>query len=137
MAGIATHLIISGVLFIVITVISRKWYYGASAFLGHLMPDIIKFGITGISIGSFSYREILKHQLYYTLDHYTGSYFAGYFFWIMLIVFSVLMFSMLVAFKSVKKQRAKDIVISITLFSLAAIVHLVIDVYIIERSIWV
>jgi hypothetical protein len=137
MAGLTTHLIISGVLFLVILAVSRKWYYGAAAFAGHLMPDIIKFGVTGVAIRSFSYREILKHDLFYTLDHYTGFYFAGYFFWIMLIVFSALLALMLVTFKFIKKEKAKQIVISTAVFSIAAILHLIIDIFVIERNPWV
>ena len=137
MAGLITHVAISAVLFFVIFIFSKKWYYGASAFLGQLMPDIIKFGITGIVIKSFSYREILKNQLFYTLDHYTGYYFAGYFFWTMLSVFSALFFSMLVSFKFIKKQRAKQIVIFTIIFSISAIMHLILDIFIIERNPWV
>ncbi len=137
MAGLITHLIISSALFLAIVIFSKKWHYGASAFIGQLMPDIIKFGITGIVIESFSYKEILRHKLFYTLDYYTGFYLAGYFFWIMLAVFSLLFFSMLVSFKFIKKQRARQIVISIAIFSISAILHLIIDVFVIEKSPWV
>ena len=137
MAGLLTHLAISAFLFIVIFIFSKKWYYGLSAFFGQLMPDIIKFGITGIVIESFSYREILKNQLFYTLDHYTGYYAAGYFFWIMLAVFSIIFFSMLASFKFMKKKKAKHIAISTIIFSISAIVHVIIDILIIERNPWI
>src|SRR3989344_7857921 len=136
MAGLLTHVIISIVFFLVIFIFSKKWYYGASAFFGQLMPDIIKFGITGIIIKSFSYNDILKNQLFYTLDHYTGYYFAGYFLWIMLAVFSLLFFSILVFFKFIKKQGAKQIIISIIIFSIFAIVHIILDILIIEKNHW-
>lgn len=137
MAGLTTHIVISISLFLAIFIFSKKWYYGASAFFGQLMPDIIKFGITGIVIESFSYREILKNPLFYTLDHYTGYYFAGYFFWSMLSIFSLLFFSMLVSFKFIKKKRARQIVISTIIFSISAIIHLILDILIIEKNPWI
>ncbi len=137
MAGLTTHIIISISLFFIIFLVSRKWYYGVAAFFGQLMPDIIKFGVTGIVIKNFSYNKILKTPLFYTLDHYTGYYFAGYFFWIMLVVFSALLFSMLVSFKFIKKQRARQIVISTIIFSISAIMHLILDIFIIEKNPWI
>ena len=48
MAGLTTHLIIVFVVGISIWIFSKKWYYGAAFGLGHLIPDLISFGITGI-----------------------------------------------------------------------------------------
>lgn len=137
MAGFLTHIAISLVLFFVIFLYSKKWYYGVAGFLGQLMPDVIKFGITGIVIRSFSYREILKTQLFYTLDHYTGYSFAGYFFWAMLVIFVLLFCSVLVYFKFIKKKEASNLVKSTMIFAVCAVIHLIIDLFIIERNPWV
>lgn len=141
MAGLLTHLTISLVGFILIAFIfkTRGWRYayGGAFFIGHLLPDIIKFGITGIYINDFSYRAILRSSLFYTLDNYFGFHETGFFFWIMLVLFSLIFFSALAFFKFMRKTKAKNFIITTILLSAGALIHLVIDILIIEKNYWI
>jgi len=141
MAGLLTHLVISFVGFIIIAFLFKtriwRYVYGGAFFIGHLMPDVIKFGITGIYIKDFSYRAILKSPLFFTLDNYFGYHEAGFFFWIMLSAFSLILFSALAFFKFMKKTKAREFIFATILLSVGALIHLVIDIFIIEKNYWI
>lgn len=141
MAGLLTHLTIGLIGFVVISLLFKRKYwryvYGATFFIGQLMPDIIKFGVTGLYIENFSFSAIFKSPLFYTLDNYFGYHEAGFFFWILLAVFSLIFFSGLAFFKFMKKKEAEGIIIATILFSIGALIHLVIDLFVIEKNVWI
>ena len=74
MAGLLTHLIISSVLFIIVLVISRRFLYGFFIFIGQLIPDAIKFGVTGIKLWTASPNLIIRDSLFWKLEALTSSY---------------------------------------------------------------
>ncbi len=133
MAGLLTHLGISLALLVITMIISRKWMYGFSIAIGQLIPDAVKFGITGIKLRTFSPNLILKDDLFWTLEGLMSNYHT----WVILGIFIVLSSFFLYYLRKMKKQQLKDINWSYLLFVIGVIVHLVIDVFIIERSYWV
>lgn len=133
MAGLLTHLGISSVLFIIVLIIFRKFWYGFAIFIGQIIPDAVKFGITGIKLGTFSPSLILKDDLFWKLESLMSNYHT----WVSLGIFIVLSSFFLYYIRKMKKQQLKDINWSYLLFVIGVIVHLVIDVFIIEHSYWV
>ncbi len=133
MAGLLTHLGISLGLLVVAMIVSRKWMYGFSIFIGQLIPDAVKFGITGIKLRTFSPNLIIKDELFWKLE----SLMSNYHIWVALGIFIVLSSLFFYYLRKMKKQQLKDINWSYLLFVIGVIIHLVIDIFIIERSYWI
>ena len=133
MAGLLTHLVISTLLLIVVVIISRRFWYGLAIFLGQLVPDAVKFGITGIKLGTFSPNLIIKEPLFWELESLMSNYHT----WVILGIFIVLSSLFLYYIRKMKKEQLKDINWGYLLFVIGVIVHLVVDVIIIEHSYWI
>ena len=132
MAGLLTHLLISLGLFLFVYLFFKKWYYGFSAFLGQLMPDIIKFGFVAIKIESLSYAKILRYPLFYVLEKETG-----FHLWTILFFFVIAFAFVLYSMKIIDKGTRKKMMLASFIFCLSALLHLIVDIFIIERSPWV
>lgn len=132
MAGLLTHLMISSFLFIIIFVIFKKFWYGFAVFLGQLIPDAVKFGITGIKLRTFSPSLIIKDELFWKLESLMSNYHT----WVTLGIFIVLSSLFFYYIRKMKKQHLKDLNWSYLLFVIGVIVHLIIDIFIIEKSYW-
>ena len=133
MAGLLTHLIISSVLLAIVMIISRKWVYGVSIFIGQIIPDAVKFCITGIKLRTFSPNLILKDDLFWTLEGLMSNYHT----WVILGIFIVLSSFFFYHLKDLKKESLKEINWGYLLFVIGITIHLVIDVFIIEKSYWI
>jgi len=132
MAGLLTHLLISSALFLIVFLFFKKWYYGFGAFLGQLMPDIIKFGFVAIKIRSLSYIKILQDHLFWVLEKETG-----FHLWTILLLFVIGFALVLYSLKIIDKEKRKKIMLTSFFFCISAVLHLIVDVFIIERSLWV
>lgn len=133
MAGLLTHLGISTLLFVLVFVIFRKFWYGFAIFIGQLIPDAVKFGITGIKLGTTSPNAIIRDALFWELESLMSSYFT----WVALGIFIILLSFFLLYFKKLKKQQFEEINWSYLFFVAGVIIHLTIDVFIIERGYWI
>ena len=133
MAGLLTHVGISIFLFIVVIIWFRKLWYALPISIGHIIPDAIKFGITGIKLKTFSPTLIIKDDLFWKLETLMTS----YTFWVILglvIVFTSLGFYYM---RKIKNKELRDINWSYFFFVVGVVIHLVIDIFIIEKSSWV
>ena len=133
MAGLLTHLGISLGLLVVAMIVSRKWMYGFAIFIGQLVPDAVKFGITGIKLRTFSPSLIIKDELFWKLESLMSNYHT----WVALGIFIVLSSLFFYYLRKMKKQQLEDINWSYLLFVIGVIIHLIIDIFIIETSYWV
>jgi hypothetical protein len=68
-----THLIIGFIGFIIFAIGFKSWKYGAAFVLGHLIPDLISFGVTGIKQGSADPGVIMTNPLFSPLALITHS----------------------------------------------------------------
>lgn len=133
MGGLLTHLGISVFLFIVVIIWFRKLWYALAVSIGQIIPDAIKFGITGIKLKSLSPTVIIRDDLFWKLETLMTS----YTFWAILglvIIFLSLGFYYM---KMIKKKELRDINWSYLFFIIGVVIHLVIDIFIIEKSCWV
>ena len=133
MAGLITHVGISIFLFIVVMIWFRKLWYALAISLGQVVPDAVKFGITGIKLKSLSPAVIIRDDLFWKLETLMTS----YTFWTILgliIIFASLGFYYM---KMIKKKDVRDINWSYLFFIIGVVIHLAIDIFIIEASSWV
>ena len=133
MAGLLTHLGISTLLFLIALIIFKKFWYGFAIFIGQIIPDAVKFGMTGIKLGTTSPNIIIKDALFWELESLMSNYYT----WVGLGIFIVLFSFFLYYFRKMKKQQFKDINWSYLLFVIGVITHLIIDMFVIERSYWI
>jgi lysylphosphatidylglycerol synthetase-like protein (DUF2156 family) len=132
MPGLLTHLIASLIGFLALSFSFKNWKYGMAFVVGQLIPDIVRFGITGLVNGTLNFGEITTKPLFWTLSftHYASTWvilFAGVF---------VLIFVLYKAKKIDKKKFKKWFTINL-IFLIATIIHLILDALIIEKSYWI
>jgi len=132
MAGLLTHLGISLFLFLVL-MIFKKPLLGFSIAMGQIIPDAVKFGITGIKIRTFSPGLIMKDKLFWELESLMSNYYT----WVILGIFIVLLSFFLYYLRKIKKQQVKDINWNYFMFVIGVIIHLIVDVFLIETNYWV
>jgi len=133
MAGLLTHLAVSLILFLIVVVLFRKFWYGFAVFIGQIIPDAVKFGITGIKLRTLSPNIIIKDALFWKLE----SLMTDYYTWVILGIFIVMASFFLYYLKKLKKQQVSDIRWGYLFFIIGVVIHLIIDVYIIEKSYWI
>ena len=110
-----------------------SWKYGFAFVFGHLIPDIIKFGIPGIELETFSFDKIVANHLFWTLNYYTHS----FFFWSILLFGVLMILFLFYRIGKIKFDKFKFLVFFSLFVYLGAIVHLVLDILIIEKSYWI
>jgi hypothetical protein len=133
MGGLLTHLSISLGGFLIIWAISKKYYYGLAFGIGHLAPDLIDFGITGLRMGSMNPSVIMTHAWFEPLM------LLGHTFWhwvIFGIVF-LLVIGILERYKKISGKTHMKWLLILVYFLIGVAVHLVIDLLVIEKSYWI
>lgn len=133
MAGLMTHLIIATLGGILAWIIFKKWYYGGAFFIGHLAPDLIDFGITGLKIGSTNPSVIMQDSWFHPLM------LLGHTFMHWVIFGIVIMFILmgLHNLNKIKKENYTAYILSLIMLLLGVTIHLIFDKLIIEKSYWI
>ena len=137
MGGLLTHLITAflGFLIIINLFQKEKWKYlfGIAFALGHLIPDLIDFGITGILNRTLNPAEIIKIPLYDVL------WWIGHtpLHWVIFGLFVFGIYFLLYNFKRISKKDFFNLIILLICFLSGVAIHLVIDLLIIEKSYWI
>jgi hypothetical protein len=133
MGGLLTHLVISTVLFALVVVIFRNLWYGLAIFIGQLVPDVVKFGVTGVKLWTTSPSEIIKDGLFWKLEALTSSYHT----WVNIGILVLVICLMLYHQNTLKKKQVKEISLGYLMFVIGVAIHLIIDIFIIEKSYWI
>lgn len=132
MPGVLTHLVVSLAGFLSASLIFKKWKYGLAFVIGHLIPDIIRFGVTGLANGKWSFDEIISNPLYWTLS------FTHYFsVWIIISALAFLVIFNLYKLKKIDKSKLEIWLIIDLIFLMGIVIHLVLDILILEKSYWI
>ena len=131
MPGLLTHFSVALVGFLVFFVF-RNYLYGAVFVLGHLIPDGIRFGVTGVINWTFKFHEIVSLPLFWKLSftHYVIT-------WIIVFVVIFLVIFGLYKLKKIDKKTFRKLFIADVIFFIAIAIHLILDVLIIEKSYWI
>lgn len=132
MPGVLTHLSVALAGCLIATLFFRNYKYGLAFATGHLIPDIIRFGVTGITNGTLNFGEITSKALFWKLSftHYTIT-------WIIVFVIIFAVIFGLYKFKKINKKRFKEWFFANLLFFIGVVLHLILDALIIEKSYWV
>ncbi|MCK5449897.1 hypothetical protein KAI32_03455 [Candidatus Pacearchaeota archaeon] len=133
MPGILTHLTVAFIGAVIIYFISRKKVYSFAFVFGTIIPDAIKFGIPGLMSNTINFYTILADPLYGKLSPIMDS----FEFWIILCGLVFLIGYLLLGFEFIDKKKAKTIFISNTISFIAIAIHLIMDIFIIEKSYWI
>jgi hypothetical protein len=133
MAGLTTHLIIAFVGFVIIWIIFKNWKYGLAFVLGHLIPDLISFGITGIKQGSANPGIIMTNAWFSPLAAFSHN----PFYWIIIATVVWVVALLMYSFKKLSKVKFANTILVIMLFLIGLTIHLIIDKVIIETSYWI
>ncbi|MDD5149110.1 MAG: hypothetical protein PHC28_01335 [Flavobacterium sp.] len=133
MGGLLTHLAIASFGAGIFWLILKRYYYGLAFFVGHLIPDLLDFGITAIIKKSLSPAVIMTSPYFRPLALF-GHTFSN---WLIIAVILLAIIFLLYKFKKISKSKFSAIIISVILVLSGIIVHLIIDKFVIERSYWI
>lgn len=137
MPGLLTHLsvVLTGFLitYLIFYKNSNKIIYGLSFGLGHLIPDLIDFGIAGIKQRSLNPAEIMTNPLFRPLA-ILGHTFTN---WLIFASIIILIIIFLYTIKKISKQSLVKIIILLFLFIIGTFIHIQLDLLIIETSYWI
>ncbi len=133
MPGILTHLTVALVGAIIIYLISQKKVYSLAFVFGTIIPDAIKFGIPGLKLGTINFYKILADPLFGILCPILDS----FEFWTILCGLVFLTGYLLWEFKVIDWKNVRVLFISNAICFIAIVIHLVMDIFIIEKSYWI
>ncbi len=133
MAGLLTHLGIALIGGLIAGLIFNHWKYGVAFGFGHLIPDLIDFGIPGLLMGSANPAEIMSHPWFYPLMLLGHTWWHWVLFGILIFLTALLLYKL----KKIKKNTFTCTVLILISFLIGVMIHLIIDILIIERSYWV
>ncbi len=133
MGGLLTHLSVATFGLLVGIFAFKNYRYGLAFFIGHLTPDLIDFGITGLFHWEFNPAKIMTYSWFAPLAK------LGHTWWhwlVFALVFLIVLF-ILHKFKKISDKRFKLVFILFILFLVAVGIHLGIDHLIMEKSYWI
>ncbi|MFA4960244.1 MAG: hypothetical protein WC548_01125 [Candidatus Pacearchaeota archaeon] len=132
MAGLLTHLLVSSAGFLMVFYLSKK-IYAATFSLGQLVPDLLDFGIAGIKQGSLNPSTIIHSPWFNPLKIFGHSFFN----WLViaLIIFTLIYF--LYKLEKISKNKLIMAAITIIFFLCGILIHIILDLAIIEANHWI
>lgn len=132
MPGVLTHFIVAFVGFSILTFIFKNWRYGLAFVIGHLIPDLIRVGVTGIYTETWSLGDIMTKALFWKMD-----FLHSYTTWVILFAIGFGVLLGLHKFKRIDKKQFVEWFIIDLIFLIGTIAHLVLDYFILETSYWI
>lgn len=133
MAGLLTHLGIALIGFLLTWFIFGNYKYGLGFVIGHLIPDLISFGIIGAFTFSVNPSMIMLSPWFISLAALSHTLWH----WIIFGILFFLILFILYKFKIVSKKKFKMISLLLLIFLVAVGIHLIIDATIIETNYWI
>jgi hypothetical protein len=133
MAGLMTHLIVAVLGSAIAWLMFKEWKYGLGFFLGHLGPDLIDFGITGLKIGSMNPSVIMGDSWFYPLMVLGHTIMNWAIFGIIIIAILMLLYK----FKKIPKKAYLTSIMILVFLLIGIAMHLIFDMLIIEHSYWI
>ena len=132
MPGVIPH-IVSGFLSAVIVHWRHgKPEFGLAIFIGNLLPDVIKFGISAIKQGTLAVFYIRQDGFYHLLSKLTSNPTN----WFTLGFFLLLLATFLYHYHVIKKKKLWEYEELYVFLLLGIITHLIMDALIIEKGPW-
>lgn len=133
MGGAILHIglgLISGI--IVYSLYSTNLLYSIGIFVGNLLPDVLKFGLTALKQGTLNIFNIERDAFFKVLSVLTGSYFN----W--LVIGFLLLVGLLISYHYhyLKKKEVENYVVAYVLLLIGVYTHIVVDLFVNEKGFW-
>lgn len=133
MPGLLTHLSVSFIGFILVFGYFNNWKYGLAFAIGHLIPDLCDFGTLGIMMKTLNPGKIMLHPWFPPLAKWCHTFSH----WLIIALIIALIFFLLYKLKKISKSLLIKIIIGLVITLSAILIHLELDLFIIEKSYWV
>jgi hypothetical protein len=133
MAGAFAHLFAAILCLAIIHLIHFKREYSLAAFVGNFIPDAIKLGVSAIAQFTMNIFSVRQDSLYFLLDGVTSK--AGNWLSLGFFLFGVML--LLYHFHYIKKKKMEEYDELYVFLLIGIIIHLILDVLIIEQGVWI
>lgn len=133
MAGLLTHLIISLVGFFISLAVFKNWKYGVAFVFGHLIPDLISFGIAGIREISLNPSVIMINSWFYPLYLFSHN----FIYWIIFAIVIGITLFIFYKYKKISKKTFSKIIWILFCFFIGVLFHFIFDILIQETNYWI
>ncbi|MBR9676391.1 hypothetical protein GOV05_05265 [Candidatus Woesearchaeota archaeon] len=133
MAGLLSHVIAGLSTGLILHVLHQRFEFSVVAFIGNLLPDVIKFGVGAVFAGTINVFRIRENTVFRGLgvlsDNFTNWLSLGF------VILSVLVF--LYHYHYLKKKRFEEYSELAIILLLGVLTHLLMDYLIIESTPWI
>ena len=133
MGGVLTHISVAFISALIIYFIHFRLEFSMGMFLGNLIPDVIKFGITAIIYGTFNFAEMISTKTYQIIMPMTDS--VASWFSIGFFIFALTIF--LYHYHIIKKKRMEEYDELYVFLIIGILIHFLIDFFVIETNPWI
>ncbi len=133
MGGVLTHFSVAIILGGIIWIFSKKWYYGVAFGIGHLIPDLISFGITGIKQKSLNPSIIMTNDWFSPLATFSHNALN----WVLILLGITVIGVFLYCIKKISKKKFLAWILTEICFIVGLIIHLILDKIVIESNYWI
>lgn len=132
MGGVLSHVAIGLLSAAIIHLIHYKLEFSAATFIGNILPDTLKFGLSGIINGTINLAMIVKSGSYTTIQPLAEG--ASAWFTIGFFIFATTIF--LYHYHIIKKKRMEEYDELFIFLIIGVILHLLLDFFYQEPSPW-
>src|SRR3989344_396321 len=123
MGGVLTHTIIGIVIALIVHFMHYRLEFSLAAFVGNLLPDALKFGITAIKQDSF-YQFLAVHT-----SNYANWFSLGFFIFALMVL--------LYHYHIIKKKKMFEYDELYFFLLIGIVMHLITDAIVIESNAWI
>jgi len=132
MPGALTHILVGLAAGLVVYLIHFKLEYSLAIFVGHLLPDALKFGLTAVKQMTWDVFYVEQDSFFHVLAELTSNY-AN---WFMLGFFVLGLAALLYHFHVIKKKKMEEYDELAVFVLTGVILHLILDGLIQETNPW-
>ena len=133
MAGGLVHIAVGLLSALIVHLRHFKWEYSYAIFIGNLLPDALKFGLTALKQGTLYLFDVNKSDGFYkVLSSSTSDW--GNWFSLGFFVLAVLLF--LFHYHYIKKKTFDEYSELYVFLLIGVLTHLVLDILVIESGVW-
>ena len=133
MAGGIVHISAAILCAVAIHMIHFKWEYSYAIFIGNLLPDAMKFGLTALKQSTLDMFHVQKSDAFYKFMSNNTSDWSN---WFSLGFFVLAVSLFLYHYHFIKKKRLEEYSELYGFLLAGILIHLVIDIFVIEKGIW-
>ena len=133
MGGVLTHLIIGIVIALMVRFMHYKLEFSLAAFVGNLLPDALKFGITAIKQLTWKIFAVNQDGFYQFLAVHTSNYANWFSLGFFLFGATILLYH----YHVIKKKKLFEYDELYVFLLVGIVMHLITDAIVIESNAWI